>query len=129
MRRLSSALIAVGLTAVSGLLLASPAEAAVKTHTIFSYKGYGDYQGELRSVRTDRAAKVKISATCDSPNYNFVRVSWNGKPDFDYDSYRISPRSYSGKGTSNLYPEEKRGYFEVTTQDDCRVTVTVTQRY
>ena len=115
--------------AACGTFAASPAEAAAKNHTVFSYSGYGDYKGGLRNVRTDRAAKVKVSANCDGSSYNFVNVSWNGKPRYDYDSYWLDIRGDSGRGSSNLYPDEKRGYFEVSTQSDCRVSVKITQRY
>lgn len=96
--------------------------------TRFSRSGTGDYKSAVLSWYTDRAAKVTVRETCaEASEYNFIRVHWTGHPTWGADSASFDFTGTSTSGSSYIYPDEKTGYIEVTTQDGCSWTVTITQ--
>jgi hypothetical protein len=119
-------LMSLGLIAT--MFIASPAEAAAPRRTVTSHSGYGDWRSSLKNVKTDRALRVRMTVHCDRPSeFNFVLVSWNGKPTFDYDS-NWTDLYQSRSKTIYLYPDVRRGYLEIGTQGHCWVSVKATQR-
>jgi hypothetical protein len=96
----------------------------------FTRSDVGDYTGPVSTWYTDRSAAVSVRATCDEPSdFNFLYVVWNGKPAWGYSaaSFDFGGRAAIAK-SQFVYPDEKSGYIEVTTQAGCSWTVTITQR-
>lgn len=130
-RRITTVVIS-SLAAVAILFGASaPAQAAARTHTVYSHTGYGKFKSSVKTIRADKALKVTYSSSCTSNNYtfNFTSISWNGKPGFDFDYLWRDFSGRSAHGSDYLYADVRKGYFEISEQANCKTTIKVTQRY
>jgi hypothetical protein len=97
--------------------------------TRFKRSDTGNYTGPVASWATDRSATMSAKVTCAEPSpYNFFNVYWTGKPVWGSSAVELAFKGgASATGTRYLYPDEKTGYIEIATQDDCTWTVTITQ--
>ncbi len=120
------------LLAASSLLpmIATPVQAAgaPAPKEIFRKSGTGDWKGAPVVIAV-APTSVSLTLDCDRGEFNFLTLRWNGYPEFDIDSHHIEPAygEFDAKGESTLYPSEKNGYWEVTTQAHCSWEVVATQ--
>jgi hypothetical protein len=97
--------------------------------TRFKRSDTGNYVGPVAQWATDRSATMTAKVTCVEPSpFNFFDVYWTGKPVWGSSVVELPFKGgASATGTRYLYPDEKTGYIEIATQDDCTWTVTITQ--
>ncbi|MCA2212818.1 hypothetical protein [Jidongwangia harbinensis] len=96
----------------------------------FRHTDTGDYTGPVVNWSTDRSATVTARVNCPAGSINnFFYVYWTGKPAWGTSSVELPFKgTVAAAGTRYLYPDEKTGYIEIATQDNCTWTVTITQR-
>ncbi len=97
--------------------------------TRFKRSDTGNYTGPVTAWATDRSATMSAKVTCtEASPYNFFNVYWTGKPVWGSSAVELAFKGgAAAAGTRYLYPDEKTGYIEIATQDDCTWTVTITQ--
>jgi hypothetical protein len=97
--------------------------------TRFKRSDTGNYTGPVSQWATDRSATMSAKVTCAQASpYNFFNVYWTGKPVWGSSAVELSFKGgATAAGARYLYPDEKTGYIEIATQDDCTWTVTITQ--
>src|SRR4051812_47504340 len=72
--------------------------------------------------------KVTARVTCaQASEYNFLSVTWTGRPDWVFANAGFHFTGTSRTGSSFIHLDGKTGYIEVATQDGCSWTVTITQ--
>lgn len=97
--------------------------------TRFQRSDTGNYTGPVTQWATDRSATMTAKVTCtEASPFNFFNVYWTGKPVWGSSTVELSFKGgAAATGTRYLYPDEKTGYIEIATQDDCTWTVTISQ--
>ncbi len=87
-----------------------------------------DYKSPVKTWYTDRSARVSAQVTCTrASEYNFLSVTWNGHPEWGFEHASFDFTGTSTSGASYIYPDQRTGYMEISTQAGCSWTVTVTQ--
>jgi hypothetical protein len=95
----------------------------------FRHTDTGNYTGPVVQWSADSSATMYARVNCTTAAQpNFFHVSWNGQPTWGFSSVELPFRgTASAEGTRYLYPDERTGYIEVATQDDCTWGLTITQ--